>query len=121
MNLDVPQFYLYLVVAGFLATFSWRFMGVLFAEQLNEDSEILVWVRLVASSLMAALVARIVLFPPGTLDDTMVSSRILGVAAGILVYFLIKRSLFLSVAAAAAMFLAAEYMQIQSIWAALFS
>ena len=37
--------YLALVLAGFLPSEVWRWLGVVFARGLDEDSEIVVWVR----------------------------------------------------------------------------
>ncbi len=108
MTGEPQNLYLYIFVAGFAATYVWRFVGVIFAERVQADSEMLVWVRLVATALMAALVARIVFFPPGALEDTMLSSRLAGMIVGVLVYLFAGRMLSLGVTSAALIFLTFE-------------
>src|SRR6185295_5992727 len=59
--------YLALVLAGFLPNEAWRWLGVAFARGLDEDSEILVWVRAVATAILAGVIAKLTLFAPGVL------------------------------------------------------
>lgn len=91
--------YLVIVLAAVLPNYIWRFFGVVFAARLDETSEILRWVNAVATSLIAALVARMVIAPPGPLESSLLLARILALAAGIVVYWFGKRNLGLSVAA----------------------
>ena len=55
---DPFTLYSYIFIGGFVAIYFWRFLGLVFADRLAIDSEILIWVRLVANALMSALVAR---------------------------------------------------------------
>jgi hypothetical protein len=89
--------YLLVVVAGFLPTEVWRSLAVVFARGFNEDSEVLILVRGVATALLAAVVARLVLLPPGELVASPLSIRIGAVVGGFLVYLLAKRSVFLGI------------------------
>ena len=59
--------YLALILIGFLPSEVWRWLGVLLGRGLDENSEIILWVRAVATALIAGVVARIMLFPPGAL------------------------------------------------------
>jgi len=59
--------YLVIAVAGWLATDIWRWLGVLTGNRLNEDSEALYWVRAVATALVMAVTAKLIVFPTGTL------------------------------------------------------
>ena len=59
--------YLALILAGFLPSEVWRWLGVVFARGLDEDSEIVVWVRAVATAILAGVIAKLTIFAPGVL------------------------------------------------------
>ena len=56
-----------LILVGFLPSEVWRWLGLVLGRGLDEKSEIILWVRGVATALIAAVVARIIFIPPGTL------------------------------------------------------
>jgi len=89
--------YLLVILAGFLPTEIWRSLAVVFVRGLQEDSEILVLVRCVATALLAAVVARLVLLPPGELLVVPLALRIAAVACGFVVYLIAWRSVFLGI------------------------
>jgi hypothetical protein len=89
--------YLLVILAGFLPTEVWRSLAVVFARRLDEDSEALILVRGVATALLAAVVARLVLIPPGELEAVPLFVRIGAVVAGFLVYLGARRSVFLGI------------------------
>ena len=68
--------YLALLLLGFLPSEVWRWLGILLGRGLDENSEIILWVRGVATALIAAVVARIVLIPPGALASVPLSVRL---------------------------------------------
>ncbi len=84
--------YLVVIIIGFLPTEVWRVLGVLLSQGLDERSEILVWVRAVATTLLAGIVAKLLFIPSGALAAIPLSGRIASLIAGILGYFLIRRS-----------------------------
>jgi hypothetical protein len=86
--------YLALLLVGFLPSEVWRWLGLLLGRSLDEDSEIVLWVRAVATALVAGVVARIVLFPPGGLANVPLEIRLGAVGCGLVGYFLLKRSPF---------------------------
>ncbi|CAD7023415.1 AzlD domain-containing protein [Pseudorhizobium endolithicum] len=73
--------YVVIAVAGWLATDIWRWLGVLAGNRLDEDSEALHWVRAVATALVMAVTAKLIVFPTGTLAESPLWLRLL--AAGI--------------------------------------
>ena len=89
--------YLALILLGFLPSEVWRWLGLVLGRGLSEDSEIILWVRAVATALVAAVVARIVLFPPGALAAVPVEVRLAALAAGFLAFLLVRRSAFAGV------------------------
>jgi hypothetical protein len=86
--------YLALVLVGFLPSEVWRWIGVALGRTLDEESEIVLWVRAVATALVAGVVARIVLFPPGGLAAVPLSVRLGAIVCGLGGYFLLRRSPF---------------------------
>lgn len=94
MNLSDPMFYAYLLVllAGFLPTDVFRFAGVLFARRLDENSEVLIFIRAVATALLAGVIARLVLTPTGDLAGVPLWIRLATIAAGVIAYFVFRRS-----------------------------
>jgi hypothetical protein len=98
MSLDPALWpYLLVILTGFLPTEIWRSLAVVFVRGLDEDSELLILVRGVATALLAAVVARLVLIPPGELVAIPLAIRIGAVAGGFAVYLLARRSVFLGI------------------------
>ena len=84
--------YLALILLGFLPSEVWRWFGIMLGRGLDEESEIVLWVRGVATALVAAGVARIVLIPPGALASVPLSVRVAAIGCGFLGFLLFRRS-----------------------------
>jgi hypothetical protein len=89
--------YLILVLIGFLPSEIWRWLGIVLGRGLDEQSEIILWVSGVATALIAGVVARIVLIPPGALAGVPLSVRLAALAGGFLAFVLVRRSAFAGV------------------------
>ncbi len=76
-----------------LATFSSRFLGVLTSEKIKENSKIFRWFNCLAYSTLAALIARIVIFPSGTLSEVDYFIRFITIISSILIFYLSKKNL----------------------------
>lgn len=107
MSFDGLWPYLYIAIAGWLATDIWRWAGVLVGNRIDEKSELLNWVRAVATALVAAVIAKMIFFPTGTLETSPLWLRLGAVVAGTLVFFLGGRFRQILGIAAAMAFLAA--------------
>ena len=90
--------YLLLILAGFLPNEVWRWLGIMFSRGLTEDDEILVWVRAVATALLAGVIAKIMVLPPGALATVPLAIRLAAVAAGFIGFMALRRSIFVGVA-----------------------
>jgi len=90
--------YLLLILAGFLPNEVWRWLGIMFSRGLTEDAEILVWVRAVATALLAGVIAKIMVLPPGALATVPLAIRLAAVAAGFIGFMALRRSIFVGVA-----------------------
>ena len=85
---------------------SWRWAGLALARDLKTESALFRWVQLVATALVAGLVARLVLFPAGALEAVGMPIRLAGVAIGITVFLATGRNLLLGVFIGSAVVLA---------------
>ena len=95
-----------LVLVAFLPNEIWRWAGLVAASGLTSDSEVLVWVRYVAAAIVAALVARLLVDPPGALADVPLLVRVGSTAFGVLVLLLVRRNLLVGMVAGMAVFVA---------------
>lgn len=84
----IEQYWSYVVilVAGWLATDIWRWLGVLAGNRLREGSEALNWVKAVATSLVMAVTAKLVVFPTGSLEATPLWLRMLAACVGFVAF-----------------------------------
>lgn len=102
--------YAVILIAGWLPTDIWRYLGVLLAGKLKEDSEILVWVRCVATALVAGVIARLLLFPTGALADSPVFLRIAAIAIGFVAFKLARERVLIGIAAAEVVLIGGWYL-----------
>jgi hypothetical protein len=98
--------YLALVLVGFLPNEIWRWLGVIFARGLDEGAEILVWVRAVATAILAGVIAKLTIFSPGVLASVPTSVRIGAVLVGFVAFMIVRRSVFAGVLAGEAALIA---------------
>ena len=76
-----------------LATFSSRIFGVITSEKIKENSKIFRWFNCLAYSTLAALIARIIIFPSGALYEVDYFVRFFTIISSILIYYLTKKNL----------------------------
>ena len=60
---------LIIIIVTSLATYLSRFLGVVSSEKIKETSKMFRWFNCLAYSTLAALIARIVIFPLGSLSE----------------------------------------------------
>ncbi|MDA4847763.1 AzlD domain-containing protein [Hoeflea poritis] len=99
-TLDLLWPYIYIAIAGWLATDMWRWLGVLLGSRISEDSVALIWVRSVATALVAAVVARLILYPAGSLEATPVMLRVVAVIVGFLAFLGARKNIFAGIVSA---------------------
>lgn len=103
--------YLFILIAGFVATDIWQFLGVYFAGNIKEDAEILVFVRSLATALVAAVIAKLILYPGGALGASPVELRIGAAAAGFVAYLLFGKRVYAGVGVAEAILIGGMMIQ----------
>jgi branched-subunit amino acid transport protein len=90
--------YALLLLIGFLPNEIWRMLGLVVARGVEEDSEFFAWARAVAVAVLAGVIAKIILFPPGALADVPVSVRLGAIACGLVAFLAVGRSVLAGVA-----------------------
>lgn len=91
--------YFLLLLVGFLPNEVWRALGLVLARGLNEDSEIVIWSRAVATAILAGVIAKLILFSTGALATIPLPVRVTAAVCGFLAYLVVKRSVFAGVLA----------------------
>jgi hypothetical protein len=89
--------YFALILVGFLPNEIWRALGLVLARGLNEDSEIVIWSRAVATAILAGVIAKLIIFSTGTLGDIPLTVRLGATVCGFVSFLLMKRSVFAGV------------------------
>lgn len=98
--------FVFILVAGWLATDVWRFLGVYLGARISEGSELLVLVRAVATALVAAVIAKLVLYPAGALASAPVTLRIAAAVVGFGVYLVFGKRVIVGIVVAELILLA---------------
>ena len=98
------------LTAGCATTYVWRFAGVYLAERTDPHSEILRWVRAVATALVAALVARIIFSPPELLGVAALEARLAAMALGVAGFYVFRKHTGAGVAIAVAGLLVSSWL-----------
>lgn len=92
--------YLFIAIAGWLATDIWRWLGVLVGNRLKQDSAALTWVRAVATALLAAVISKLILYPSGELQAVPVELRLIAVSAGFAAFLLFGKRIWIAIVVA---------------------
>ncbi|QPC41631.1 AzlD domain-containing protein [Kaustia mangrovi] len=108
MSLDAMPVWLVILVAGAAVTYVWRMIGAMVVSRLDPEGGLLLWVRAVATALVAALVVRLVLMPSEILAAASLASRLAALAIGLALFFLFRRNTAVGVGAAVVSLIAIE-------------
>tara|TARA_B100001564_G_C20488803_1_gene600613 strand:+ start:251 stop:574 length:324 start_codon:yes stop_codon:yes gene_type:complete len=81
------------IIVTSLATYLSRFLGVVSSEKIKETSKIFRWFNCLAYSTLAALIARIVIFPSGSLSEVDYLTRLIVVFLSLIIFYLTKKNL----------------------------
>jgi hypothetical protein len=71
--------------------------GLWFGGGIDEGSEVLIWVRAIATAILAGVIAQILLQPPGALASVPSWLRYVAVVAGFLGFVGLRKSIFAGV------------------------
>jgi branched-subunit amino acid transport protein AzlD len=88
-----------LVLVGFLPNEIWRVLGLVLGRGIDEESELFTWARAVATAVLAGVIAKLIIFPPGALAAVPMIVRLGAIACGFVAFLLVRRSIFAGVLA----------------------
>ena len=97
-NSDTMELWL-LLLGAVVATYLWRGLGVLLASRIDVDGPFFEWATCVSYAMLAGLIARMTLLPVGPLASTPLFCRMIGIAVGLVAFFLCGRRALLAVGA----------------------
>lgn len=97
--------YVFILLAGSLPTNIWRWLGVFAGRALRDDSDMLQWVKAVATALIAGVISKLILFPTGPLGDAPLLLRLSATIIGMVAFWLSKKSILVGVISAEAVLL----------------
>ncbi len=92
--------YVFIAIAGWLATDIWRWLGVLIGNRLKPDSAALTLVRSVAIALLAAVIAKLIIYPTGELNTVPLALRLVAVSTGFAVFLLSGKRIWVGIVVA---------------------
>lgn len=101
---------LIVLLIALIAHEPFRWAGIYIGRGLAADSEFFVWVRAVATALVAGLVTRLVFFPAGALEAVPVAVRLIAFLAGIGIFIASGKHLGAGVFGAALFLIALQYL-----------
>ncbi len=103
--MNTADHHLWLLVLGaILATYLWRFLGVLFSRRINPEGAAFQWVTCVSYAMLAALISRMILIPVGPLVEVSLWIRLVSLIVGLAVFFLVKKQVLIGVGAGLSVF-----------------
>ena len=83
-----------LLLAGVIPNQIWRMLGLWLGGGLDEGSDLLMWVKAVATAILAGVIAQILVQPPGALASVPSFLRYGALGAGFVAFMLTRRSIF---------------------------
>ena len=101
--------YLALILVGFLPNEFWRVLGLVLVRGVDERSQIIVWVRAVATAMLAGVLAQLILAPSGALATIPVGVRVGAAVVGFAAFLVVRRSVFAGVLAGELAVMAGTY------------
>jgi len=90
---DISSNIIVVILVTSFATYLSRFLGVVSSEKIKETSKIFKWFNCIAYSVLAALIARMVVFPAGELAESAIFIRLFVVALCVLIFLFTKKNL----------------------------
>ena len=90
---EMPSNIIVVILVTSFATYLSRFLGVVSSEKIKETSKIFKWFNCIAYSVLAALIARMVVFPAGELAESGIFIRLFVVVASVVMFLFNKKNL----------------------------
>ena len=98
-----------LLLAGVIPNQIWRMLGLWLGGGLDEGSDLLMWVKAVATSILAGVIAEILVRPPWALASVPDFLRYGALVVGFIVFMVTRRSIFAGVVSGEVVMLAGKW------------
>ncbi len=98
-----------LLLAGVFPNQIWRMLGLWLGSGIDEGSDLLMWIKAVATAILAGVIAEILVRPPGALASVPDVLRYGAVVVGFVVFALTRRSIFAGVVSGELVMLAGKW------------
>ena len=86
-----------LILVGFLPNEVWRVLGLVLVRGLDEESQVIIWVRAVATAMLAGVLAQLVLATSGGLASIPLAVRVGALGLGFGAFLVARQSVFVGV------------------------
>ena len=93
--MDINDIMILAIIVTSVATFISRFSGAITSEKVKAKSKTFEWFNCVAYATLAALVARMVIFPAGILAESDIIIRVTVLIICVVIFILTKKNLVL--------------------------
>ena len=90
---EISSSIILVILVTSLAPYLSRFLGVISSEKMDIKSKIFRWFNCIAYGILAALIARMIIFPAGVLSESSIFIRLLVLGGSILLFILTKKNL----------------------------
>ena len=84
---------IFVILVTSFATYLSRFLGVISSEKIKETSKIFKWFNCIAYATLAALIARMIVFPAGVLSESVIFFRFIVLICAIILFLITKKNL----------------------------
>jgi len=90
---DISSNIILVILVTSFATYLSRFLGVVSSEKIDETSKLFKWFNCIAYSVLAALIAKMVVFPASELAESSIFIRLFVVTLCVLIFLFTKKNL----------------------------
>lgn len=100
------------ILVSAMATYLCRFFGVICSKKLKLDSWLFDWIKCVSIGIIVAVISKIIFFPEGILEKTTDFSRVTSTILLIILFYISKKNILLSVTLSTIFFTLLNYYKI---------
>ena len=80
-----------------LVTYMCRALGVKLSNKINTESRFFDWIECISIGIIISVISKIIFFPEGLLEETLLSIRVFSILILIAVYFSFKKNILLAI------------------------
>ena len=97
------------ILLASIATYLCRSSGVIFSKKINIHSGFFKWIEYISMGIIISVITKIIFFPEGILNLTSLSSRLTTILFLIIIYYLSKKNILLSLISSTIFFALINY------------